>query len=144
MYDSRQFAIFSTTEIDKIDFTQVCETSAETLRKSVDGEKTFVKWDQAPYDPTPYEITNPETDEIETVIPAEPQPPSFIQELTTLEGIYTYEEILEILSTPEWSGTMSVVAEPVLVRARNADGTFIADDPSTPDVDEAWVESEEV
>jgi hypothetical protein len=26
-----------------------------------------------------------------------------------------------------------------LVRARNADGTFIADDPSTPDVDEAWV-----
>jgi hypothetical protein len=26
-----------------------------------------------------------------------------------------------------------------LVRARNADGTFIADDPSTPDVDEAWL-----
>jgi hypothetical protein len=26
-----------------------------------------------------------------------------------------------------------------LVRARNADGTFMADDPSTPDVDEAWV-----
>ncbi len=103
MYDSRQFAIFSTTEIDKIDFTQVCETSAETLRRSVDGEKTFVKWDQAPYDPTPYEITNAETNTIETVIPAEPQPPSFIQELTTLEGIYTYEEILEILSTPEWT-----------------------------------------
>jgi hypothetical protein len=95
MYDSRQFAIFSTTEIDKIDFTQVCETSAETLRKSVDGEKTFVKWDQAPH-----EITNAETSATETVIP---QPPSFIQELTTLEGIYTYGEILEILNTPEWS-----------------------------------------
>ena len=27
-----------------------------------------------------------------------------------------------------------------LVRARNADGTFMADDPSTPDVDEAWIE----
>ena len=27
------------------------------------------------------------------------------------------------------------------VRARNADGTFMADDPSTPDVDEAWVPS---
>jgi hypothetical protein len=26
-----------------------------------------------------------------------------------------------------------------MVRARNADGTFMADDPSTPDVDEAWV-----
>ena len=27
-----------------------------------------------------------------------------------------------------------------MVRARNADGTFIADDPSTPDIDEAWIE----
>jgi hypothetical protein len=31
------------------------------------------------------------------------------------------------------------MAGSTLVRARNADGTFIADDPSTPDVDEAWV-----
>lgn len=28
---------------------------------------------------------------------------------------------------------------PERVRARNADGTFMADDPATPDVDEAWV-----
>jgi hypothetical protein len=27
-----------------------------------------------------------------------------------------------------------------LVRARNADGTFMADDPLTPDIDEAWIE----
>lgn len=26
-----------------------------------------------------------------------------------------------------------------LVRARNSDGTYRADDPTTPDVDEAWV-----
>ena len=26
-----------------------------------------------------------------------------------------------------------------LVRARDAEGRFIADDPATPDVDEAWV-----
>jgi len=31
-----------------------------------------------------------------------------------------------------------------LVRARNADGAFIADDPSTPDVNEAWVAEGEV
>jgi hypothetical protein len=30
--------------------------------------------------------------------------------------------------------------ETVLVRARNEDGTYIADDPSTPDVNEAYVE----
>jgi hypothetical protein len=80
MYENRQFAIFSVTEIDKVDFSAVKETSAETLRRSVDGTKTFVKWDG--------------------------EAPSFIQELTTLEGPYTYTEILDILSTPEWTAPM--------------------------------------
>ena len=81
MYESRQFAIFSTTELDQVDFNEVLETSMDTVRKSVDESKTFVKWDG------------------ETI------PPS-IQALTTLEGPYTYSEILEILSTPEWTSPM--------------------------------------
>jgi hypothetical protein len=81
MYESRNFAIFSTTEIDKVDFSQVCETSAETLRKSVDGSKTFVKWDGG-------------------------VAPDFVSELTTLEGPYTYTKILEILSGEEWTAPM--------------------------------------
>jgi len=80
MYDQRNFAIFSTTEIDKIDFNLVLETSADTLRKSVDETKTFVKWDG--------------------------EAPEFVSELTTLEGPYTYEEILDILSTSEWTAPM--------------------------------------
>ena len=123
MYDQRNFAVFSLTEIDEIDFTQVLETSADTLRKSVDGTKSFVKWDG--------------------------EQPEFVSTLETLEGPYTYDEILEILSGPEWTTPMPieepvvVVEEPVLVRARNEDGTFIPDDPSTPDVDESWVVSTE-
>jgi hypothetical protein len=85
MYDSRQFAIFSTSELDQINFSEVLETSAETVRKSVDGTKTFVKWDDG-----------------------QSIPPS-IQALTTLEGPYTYAEILDILSTPEWSSPMEEV-----------------------------------
>jgi hypothetical protein len=81
MYENRQFAIFSLTEIDKIDFSQVLETSADTLRKSVDGTRSFVKWDS---------IT----------------PPPSVEALTTIQGFYTYEEILDILSTDEWSGKM--------------------------------------
>jgi hypothetical protein len=81
MYENRQFAIFSTTELNQIDFTEVLETSAETCRLSTDGTKTFVKWDG------------------ET-------PPSSVQALTTIEGYYTYEEILNILSTPEWTAPM--------------------------------------
>lgn len=35
---------------------------------------------------------------------------------------------------------IEVIDVAVIERARNEDGTFKADDPSTPDVDEAWVE----
>jgi hypothetical protein len=80
MYETRQFAIFSTTEIDKVDFSLVKETSADTLRKSVDESKTFVKWDG--------------------------EQPEFVSTLTTLEGTYTYSEILEILSGAEWTAPM--------------------------------------
>ena len=103
MYENRQFAIFSITELNQIDFSMVLETSAETLRRSVDGTKSFVKWDQELYDPTPYEIINAETNQIEIITPNSPSPPSFIAELETLEGPYTYTEILEILSGPEWT-----------------------------------------
>ncbi len=111
MYESRQFAIFSTSEIDKIDFGAVCETSPETLRRSVDGTKTFVKWDQGEFDPTPFEIINAETGEPMTITPEPPQPPAFLSELQTLEGIYSYEEIIEILNTPEWSAPMPMGEE---------------------------------
>ena len=84
MYENRQFAIFSTTELDQINFTEVLETSTETVRKSVDETKTFVKWD------------------------GETPPPS-VQALTTIEGYYTYTEMLEILSTPEWTAPMEEV-----------------------------------
>ena len=77
-YNQRQFMIFNTEELSKIDFTEVCETSVETVKKSVDGTKTFVKWDGE-------------------------QTPISVEYLTTKEGAYTYEEILEILSTPEWN-----------------------------------------
>ena len=76
-YNNRHFMIFSTTELNQIDFTQVCETSIDTVRKSVDETKTFVKWD----------------DDI----------PECILNLNTKEGPYTYEEILDILSTEEWT-----------------------------------------
>ena len=80
MYENRQYAIFSLTEIDKIDFSLVCETSVDTLRKSVDETKSFIKWDG--------------------------EQPTFVSTLETLEGPYTHAEILDILSTPEWTAPM--------------------------------------
>jgi hypothetical protein len=83
-YENREFMIFNVSELPNVDFNQVLETSIDTVRKSVDETKTFVKWDG------------------ETI-------PSSIDTLTTKEGPYTYEEILTILTTPEWtnpSGSM--------------------------------------
>lgn len=106
MYETRNYLIIPVSEIAKVDFTAVLETSADTLRRSVDGTKTFVKWDQAPYNPEPYEIINAETHEMHTIVPQPPQPPAFIANIVGAEGPYTYEEILEILNTPEWSAPM--------------------------------------
>ncbi len=71
------FMIFNVSELNKIDFEQVKETSIDTVRKSIDGVKTFVKWEEQPV-------------------------PSSVQNLTTKQGPYNYNEMLEILNTSEW------------------------------------------
>jgi hypothetical protein len=76
-YDNRRFMIFNVSELNQIDFNTVLETSADTVRKSVDELKTFVKWDNLI--------------------------PECVNNLTTKEGPYTYNEILEILNTNEWT-----------------------------------------
>jgi hypothetical protein len=78
MYEQRNFAIFFTTELNQINFDEVLETSADTVRTSVNGTKTFVKWD------------------------GETPPPS-VEALETIEGYYTYTEMLDILSGEEWT-----------------------------------------
>ena len=82
-YENREFMIFNVIELPQINFTQVLETSADTVRKSVDGEKTFVKWDGAM--------------------------PQCVIDLTTSAGPYTYEEILAILATPEWTDPNPII-----------------------------------
>ena len=82
-YENRKFMIFNVSELPNIDFTQVLETSEETVRKSVDETKTFVKWDG--------------------------EMPECVSTLTTKEGPYTYDEILTILSTSEWTKPMDML-----------------------------------
>jgi len=76
-YNNRKFMIFNVSELPNIDFDEVLETSIDTVRKSVDQTKTLVKWDDVM--------------------------PTCVSNLTTKEGPYTYDEILVILSTPEWT-----------------------------------------
>lgn len=84
-YENRKFMIFNVSELTQIDFNQVVETSEETVRKSIDDTKTFVKWDG---------IT-----------------PECVEGLTTKEGPYNYDEILLILLTPEWTSNETIIWE---------------------------------
>lgn len=82
MYNHREFIIFPITELSKVNFSQVMETSEKSLRLSVDGTKTFIKWNDVV--------------------------PSFILSLNNTEGPYIYEEMLTILSTSEWDYVLEI------------------------------------
>ena len=43
--ENRKYIIFNVSELDKINFYEVQETSVDTIRKSVDETLTFVKYD---------------------------------------------------------------------------------------------------
>ena len=76
-YEERNYMIFNVSELDTINFDEVLETSSETVRRSADGTKTFVKWDG--------------------IIPTS------VENLTTKEGPYTHTEILQILAGEDWT-----------------------------------------
>ncbi len=102
-FPNRRWLIISATDVESIDFSQVHQNSAETLRYSLDGTKTFIKYDikEVPEDITETYI-NAETGEEQTydVHAGVYGRPSIWQEGMTE---YTHEEILEILKTSEWT-----------------------------------------
>ena len=45
MFENRKYVIINADEVSSVDFSQVLETSADTLKYSLDGNKTFVKYE---------------------------------------------------------------------------------------------------
>jgi hypothetical protein len=43
-YSNRTYAFVNTSDINDIDFSQVMETSADTVRKSIDQSQFILKW----------------------------------------------------------------------------------------------------
>ena len=41
----RTYVIINSSDVSSVDFSKVAETSADTLRYSLDGSKTFVKFE---------------------------------------------------------------------------------------------------
>ena len=44
-YENREYLIFNASDVGTVNFNEVLETSAETLRYSTDTTRTFIKWD---------------------------------------------------------------------------------------------------
>ena len=98
LYDNRHYVIFDCTELSTIDFSQVYETSEDTMRKSVDESQAFVKYD--------YTISTTGIDD--PMFPVEPTAgtetmPSSVEALTTKSTPYSYDEMLSILATSVWT-----------------------------------------
>ena len=80
MFENRKYVIIPTSEINNVNFSEVLETSAETCRYSVDNTKTFVKYEGAMS--------------------------SSVQGIAGKSIEYSHDEILDILSTPEWTSAV--------------------------------------
>ena len=77
MFENRKYVIIPASEINNVNFSEVLETSAATCRYSVDGSKTFVKYEGAM--------------------------PASVQGIAGKSQEYSHDEILAILSTAEWT-----------------------------------------
>ena len=82
MYENRKYVIFNTSETGSIDFSQVMETSVNTLRLNLSGSQTFVKY--------------------------EGSQPSSVAGLSSKSNEYTHEQILNVLTGSEWSSTEGI------------------------------------
>lgn len=76
-FEDRHYVIFDLTEVDTIDFSEVMETSADTLRKNLANTQSFVKY--------------------------ESDMPASVAALTTRSQEYTHEEILTLLAGADWT-----------------------------------------
>jgi hypothetical protein len=84
MHNTKTYAVINLTDISLIDFSQVAQSSASTIRKSLDNTQFVIKWEDG-YTPT--FITD------SSVIPV---------------GTYDHHAILQLMATDKWSEPIEV------------------------------------
>lgn len=124
MFENRRWLVIPTEEVKNIDFNQVHESSIDSLRYSVDGTKTFIKYE---VNVVLEDITNTyintmikpimSGDTVTTEIPTSGETITTV----TKAGVYgrpsiykeeypeyNHEDILALLATEEWSKPMEI------------------------------------
>jgi hypothetical protein len=80
----RTYAVINIANLDLIDFSQIEETSSNTIRKSLDDTQFVIKWQEGHI-------------------------PTFITDSSVVPvGTYDHHAILELMATPEWSEPIEV------------------------------------
>ena len=78
-----EYAIINTPYLEEIDFSQICETSLNTLRYKLDGTQFVIKWDEGHL-------------------------PTFIEDGSVTPFVtMNHEQVLELMSKPTWTPTDS-------------------------------------
>ena len=78
-----EYAIINTPYLGEIDFSQICETSLNTLRYKLDDTQFIIKWDEGHL-------------------------PTFIEDgSVTPFVIMNHEQVLELMAKPTWTPTDS-------------------------------------
>ena len=84
MHNTRTYAIINLTDVSLIDFSQIGETSIDTIRKSLDNSQFVIKWEQG-------------------------HTPTFIMDSSVVPvSQLTHSECLELMATAEWSEPIPV------------------------------------
>ena len=85
MHNNKTYAVINLKDISLIDFTQIAQSSASTIRKSLDDTEFVIKWEDG-YTPT--FITDA------SVVPV---------------GTYDHHAILELMATDKWSEPIEMI-----------------------------------
>ena len=102
-FENRRWLVIPIEKIDDINFNQVHESNAESLRRSVDGTKTFVKYEvnivDETYTDTYVDVETGEEKTNTTEAGVYGRPSIYSEDYTE----YSHADILDLLATEEWT-----------------------------------------
>ena len=102
-FENRRWLVIPTSITSEIDFSQVHESNADSLRLSVDGNSTFVKYEvvvvETAYDTTHTDLETEEEVTYTTEAGVYGRPDVYSTDYTE----YNHADILALLATEAWT-----------------------------------------
>ena len=102
-FENRRWLVLPIEKIDDINFDQVLQPNKESLRKSIDKTKTFVKYDvtvvEEDFETTYEDLETGEEVSYTTKAGVYGRPSIYSEDYTE----YNHADILDLLATEEWT-----------------------------------------